>query len=75
MNCKNICNYSKDRHCCGSRKGKEGKYSRKNSKDCCNLKKEYDSPTSFSQSFENSGGIITDNEYEIKSEEDIIEIE
>lgn len=75
MNCKNMFDYNKKEYYFGNRKEKEGKYSRKSSKDFCSMKKGDEFPTSFCQSFENCGGIVTDNEYEIKFEEDIIEIE
>lgn len=73
MNCKNAYNYTnKD---CWAVNKKEGKCSDKKGRDSCHTKKCNDRPTSFCQSFEKDGSIITDNEYEIKSEESIVEIE
>ena len=75
MNCKNICNCGRSGCSSKSHKRKEGKCFKRNRGDSYSQKKCNDSPISFCQSFEKDGGIITDNEYEVKCENDIIEID
>lgn len=65
MSNKKSCNQA---NCCSDKERAE-----KNTiKNCSgsSMKKRANSPTSFCQSFEKNRGIITDNEYEVKSEID-----